>query len=151
AMDFLKNPAMLDEWRKYGGLETLMSYGLEPAASIAAGDHRALAAAFGRILPPAHWQFLRTLRPCFDCGDYFFVHAGVRPGIPLSEQRASDMLWIREDFLLNEEDFGKIVVHGHTPVMEPDVRPNRININTGAYATGRLTCLRLEQDRLDFV
>jgi len=79
------------------------------------------------------------------------VHAGVRPGTPLSRQREEDLLWIREDFLLHEEPFEKIIVHGHTPVKEPDVRKNRINIDTGAYATGRLTCLKLEQDQILFI
>ena len=91
------------------------------------------------------------MKSSFTCGDYFFAHAGVRPGVPLAQQREEDLLWIRQDFLLYEEDFSKIVVHGHTPVPQPDVRPNRINIDTGAYATGRLTCLRLEDDRIDFI
>ena len=72
-------------------------------------------------------------------------------GIPLSKQREEDLLWIREDFLLCEEEFGKIIVHGHTPVREPDIHPNRINIDTGAYATGRLTCLMLEGDERYFI
>ena len=79
------------------------------------------------------------------------MHAGVRPGVPLNKQREEDLLWIRQDFLLYEEDFSKIIVHGHTPVMEPEVRPNRINIDTGAYATGQLTCLVLEGDKVDFI
>jgi serine/threonine protein phosphatase 1 len=72
----------------------------------------------------------------------------VKPGVPLERQREEDMLWIREDFLLHEEDFGKLIVHGHTPVREPDFRDNRINIDTGAYATGKLTCLIIEGDEL---
>jgi hypothetical protein len=80
-----------------------------------------------------------------------FVHAGIRPGISLNKQRQEDLLWIRQDFLLCKEQFSKIIVHGHTPMPEPDIRSNRINIDTGAYATGRLTCLRLEEDRFDFI
>jgi serine/threonine protein phosphatase 1 len=75
----------------------------------------------------------------------------VRPGIPLYEQSEQDLLWIREDFLLHEENFGKVIVHGHTPAREPEIRPNRINIDTGAYATGRLTCLVLEDDQMRFL
>jgi serine/threonine protein phosphatase 1 len=75
----------------------------------------------------------------------------VRPGIALQEQSEQDLLWIREDFLLYEEDFGKVVVHGHTPAGEPEIRSNRINIDTGAYATGRLTCLVLEDDQVSFL
>ncbi len=89
-------------------------------------------------------NFLTNLVPFFECGDFLFVHAGVKPGVPLARQREEDLLWIREDFLLCEEGFSKIVVHGHSPVREPDVRPNRINIDTGAYATGRLTCFIIE-------
>jgi len=75
----------------------------------------------------------------------------VRAGILLAGQRHGDLLWVRNDFLLCEEDFGKIIVHGHSPVKEPDIRPNRINIDTGAYATGRLTCLVLEDDGMRFL
>ncbi|MDW4658077.1 serine/threonine protein phosphatase, partial [Escherichia coli] len=74
-------------------------------------------------------------------------HAGVRPGIALKQQRKEDLLWIRDDFLVSEDDFGKIVVHGHTPVQEAELLHNRINVDTGAYATGRLTCVKLEGPR----
>jgi serine/threonine protein phosphatase 1 len=107
--------------------------------------------AFRRALPDSHRNFMQGLALSFTCGDFFFAHAGVRPGIPLRQQRPEDLLWIREEFLLHEEDFGKIVVHGHTPAREPDVRPNRINIDTGAYATGRLTCLVLEGEQISFL
>ena len=81
----------------------------------------------------------------------FFVHAGVRPGVPLFQQREEDLLWIRDDFLLYEGKFSKVIVHGHTPVMAPDVRSNRVNLDTGAYATGHLTCLVLEGDQAFFL
>ena len=73
-----------------------------------------------------------------------FVHAGVRPSVPLDEQRPADLLWIRHEFLRAQTPFEKIVVHGHTPETEPVVRSNRIGIDTGAVFTGRLTALRLE-------
>ena len=148
---FVANPAVLEDWQHYGGLQTLVSYGITPPIDTGRDGHAKLAAAFDLILPDSHRRFLDNLRLSFTCGDYFFVHAGVRPGIPLTKQREEDLLWICRDFLLCEEEFGKIIVHGHTPVPEPDVRPNRINIDTGAYATGRLTCLRLEEDRVEFV
>jgi serine/threonine protein phosphatase 1 len=94
---------------------------------------------------------LHKLALSFTCGDFFFAHAGVRPGIALDQQSPDDLLWIRDDFLSHEESFGKVVVHGHTPSHEPVIRPNRINIDTGAYATGRLTCLVLEGDRVNFL
>jgi len=148
---FLQDPTILDHWRQYGGLETLLSYGLGPSVNMDQAEQAELAAAFERALPESHRLFLGRLKLSFTCGDYFFVHAGVRPGISLANQREDDLLWIREDFLLWEADFRKIIVHGHTPVHEPDIRPNRINIDTGAYATGRLTCLMLEGDKRTFI
>jgi serine/threonine protein phosphatase 1 len=142
--DFLQDPSTLPDWRALGGLQTLMSYGLKPSINPDAAQQVELAQALDTVLPKQHRQFLRGLPRSFSCGDFFFVHAGVRPGVPLAEQREEDLLWIRDDFLVCEDDFGKIVVHGHTPVSEPDIRPNRINIDTGAYATGRLTCLIIE-------
>jgi serine/threonine protein phosphatase 1 len=84
------------------------------------------------------------LQLSFVCGDFLFVHAGLRPLIPIQQQTEDDLLWIRDDFLLWDKEFEKIVVHGHTPVLEPDIRFNRINIDTGAFATGRLTCMTIE-------
>ena len=104
--------------------------------------------ALKRALPEKHRHFLKASERTFTCGDFHFVHAGVRPGIPLGQQSEEDLLWIREDFLIHEEQFEKIIVHGHTPVMDPDIRPNRINIDTGAFATGHLTCLVLEGQTL---
>lgn len=150
-LEFLRNPEILRPWGQFGGLTTLLSYGLTPSLNPADEEQVKLAEELDRVLPPDHRQFLGALPLSFSCGDYFFVHAGVRPGESLSRQRDEDLLWIRDEFLLHEEAFEKIVVHGHTPVMEPDVRRNRINIDTGAYATGRLTCLRLEGDEISFL
>jgi serine/threonine protein phosphatase 1 len=149
--DFVTNPPILEEWQRLGGLETLMSYGITPSINPDAAAQSRLAAALNQALPESHRHFLGDLKSSFTCGDFFFVHAGVRPGIPLAKQREEDLLWIRRDFLLCEDDFGKIVVHGHTPVAQPDIRPNRINIDTGAYATGRLTCLMLVDDKMEFI
>ena len=149
--EFLSNPPILEDWQRYGGLETLMSYGITPSINANAATQVQLAVAFDQALPDSHRRFIGDLKPSFTCGDFFFVHAGVRPGVPLTKQREEDLLWIREDFLLYEEDFSKIIVHGHTPVPQPDVRPNRINIDTGAFATGQLTCLILEDDEVDFI
>ena len=144
ALSFMRDPRVLSEWRQFGGLETLLSYGLKPRLNPLPGESAELALAWQRLLPISHREFLQTLQSSYSCGDFFFVHAGVKPGIPLTEQHEEDLLWIREDFLLHDGNFGKVVVHGHTPVAEPDFHGNRINIDTGAYATGRLTCLRLE-------
>lgn len=149
--EFLGNPGILKAWAQYGALPTLMSYGLTPTMNAGPEEQADLAASLSKIMPKSHNEFLADLKLSFTCGDFFFVHAGVRPGTPLSRQREDDLLWIREDFLLHEEPFEKIIVHGHTPVMEPEVRQNRINIDTGAYATGRLTCLKLEHDKIEFI
>jgi serine/threonine protein phosphatase 1 len=151
ALEFLSDPTKLSEWKQVGGMSTLLSYGVKTAGRTDAEAEEQTAIAFRRALPESHLRFLGSLVLSFNCGDYFFSHAGARPGIPLRDQHQQDLLWIRDDFLLYEEDFGKVVVHGHTPVMTPDIRPNRINIDTGAYATGRLTCLVLEGDKISFL
>jgi serine/threonine protein phosphatase 1 len=145
ALNVLHDPSLLAQWKSIGGLNTILSYGVTPVWTDSQ-SMSAVAIAFANNLPEHHLRFLQNLPLSFTCGDFFFVHAGARPGIRLQEQSENDLLWIREDFLLHEEDFGKVVVHGHTPTLEPDIRPNRINIDTGAYATGRLTCLVLEDD-----
>jgi serine/threonine protein phosphatase 1 len=150
-LKFLQEPEVLKHWQQFGGLDTLMSYGLTGEFSTNAEQLAGLAAALDKAMPAEHHRFLNQLVPSYSCGDFFFVHAGVRPGIPLTEQRQEDLLWIRDEFLLHEGGFDKIIVHGHTPVLEPEIRSNRINIDTGAYATGRLTCIILEGDQMWFM
>ncbi len=151
AAEFISNPSVWPNWKSIGGVNTLLSYGVTPSIGDDPRELKELSTAFRQALPDDHRRFLESLALSFTRGDFFFTHAGVRPGIPLEQQRQADLLWIREDFLLHEEDFGKVVVHGHTPTREPDIRPNRINIDTGAYATGRLTCLVLEGDQIRFI
>ena len=150
-LEFLRDPKMLEHWRKYGGLDTLMSYRAAPQFNASEAELETLADRLFAALPARHRDFLAGLTTSFSCGDYFFAHAGVRPRVPLDQQREQDLLWILEEFLQSEYDFGKIIVHGHTPVAEPEIHPNRINIDTGAYATGKLTCLVLEQDKRWFI
>lgn len=148
AVQFLSDPSVLSEWKQVGGMNTLLSYGVKPSTRDDPRQQQDVAAAFRQALPESHYRFMQGLALSFTCGDFFFTHAGVRPGIPLRQQREHDLLWIRDDFLLHEEDFGKVIVHGHTPTKEPDVRPNRVNIDTGAFATGKLSCLVLQGDRM---
>jgi serine/threonine protein phosphatase 1 len=150
-LEFLKNPTVLAGWRLYGGADTLRSYGLAPPLNPDEKECAVLASRLDQVLPEAHRRFLGALALSFTCGDFFFVHAGVRPGIALARQAQTDLLWIREEFLLHERAYEKTIVHGHTPVIEPDIRPHRINIDTGAYATGRLTCLVLERNHIRFI
>ena len=147
----LRERRLFDQWMRLGGLETLVSYGVAHEKLANGNSIAKLQAAFHDALPPAHFRFFRQLRPSFACGDFFFAHAGVKPRVELSHQKESDLLWIREEFLNSSEDFGKIVVHGHTPVSEIDIGPNRINIDTGAFATGRLTCLVMEGSSLSVI
>jgi serine/threonine protein phosphatase 1 len=141
---FLSEPAILDEWRLCGGLETLVSYGLKPSINPGVSEQTRLAEELAKSIPKRHLEFLESLDLSFSCGDFLFVHAGIRPGVPIRRQREEDLLWIREEFLFWEQRFEKFVVHGHTPVPTPDIRSNRINIDTGAFATGRLTCMVIE-------
>jgi serine/threonine protein phosphatase 1 len=146
-IEFLRNPSILSEWSKYGGMQTLISYGLTPSTKVDALAQNALAEEFAfALIESRHTQFFTRLKNSFSCGDFFFAHAGVKPGVPLARQRDEDLFWIRDDFLLHEGQFEKMVVHGHTPVNNPDFRDNRINIDTGAYATGRLTCLIIDKE-----
>jgi hypothetical protein len=141
---FLADSRTLDEWRQCGGLETLTSYGLKPTISPDRHEQLRLAEKLAGVLPKQHLEFLGSLDLSFNCGDFLFVHAGIRPGVPINEQTEDDLLWIRDDFLTYEQPFERFVVHGHTPVRAPDLRSNRINIDTGAFATGRLTCIVIE-------
>jgi serine/threonine protein phosphatase 1 len=102
-------------------------------------------------IPRQHLLFLRDLAIRHRVGPYFFVHAGVRPGVKLDQQSRQDMMWIREPFLSSRADHGAVVVHGHTPKREPIVQPNRIAIDTGAVLGGALTCVVLEADKLAFL
>lgn len=147
-LEVLKDPTKLAQWRHYGGLLTLLSYGITPSMNPTTEEQVELIEALKRAIPSEHLAFLNQLPSSFTCGDFFFAHAGVRPGIPLDKQRDEDLLWIRDEFLNSKNNFGKYVVHGHTPVSVPDIRPNRINIDTGAYATGNLTLLTIQGDNL---
>jgi serine/threonine protein phosphatase 1 len=151
AIKCLSDRGLFDQWLRLGGLETLVSYGV-PAETLANGKQIAeLQSAFHGALPQAHFRFFRDLKNSFECGDFFFAHAGVKPNVELSRQKENDLLWIRGEFLTSKDDFGKIIVHGHTPTREIEVAPNRINIDTGAFATGLLSCLVIEGEELSVI
>ena len=151
AIRCLSDPNVFDQWMRLGGIETLTSYGVLPGALANGRPIVELQAAFHAALPQSHLRFLRNLQLSFNCGDFFFAHAGVKPDVELSKQKETDLLWIREEFLSSHKDFGKIVVHGHTPARVIEIEPNRINIDTGAFATGRLTCLVIEENSLSVI
>jgi serine/threonine protein phosphatase 1 len=131
-------------WLKFGGYETLASYGV-PVATL--GDDLPPIETLRRFIPERHRAFLDNLPDAIRFGDYVFVHAGVRPGIPLEQQDPTDMRWIRNDFLDHKGDHGAFIVHGHSISTEPDIQPNRLGIDTGAYRSGTLTALGLEGDQ----
>jgi len=143
-LQFLTDPGITPAWMAYGGEATLYSYGMRPPDSRRVEDVLAAQKTFIQALPPEHLAFLKALKLVHMEGDYAFVHAGFREGVPIEFQDPQDMMWIRDEFLFSDADFGKVAVHGHTITERPDIRPNRIGIDTGAFATGTLTCLVLE-------
>jgi serine/threonine protein phosphatase 1 len=150
-MQSIADPARLAIWAANGGLETMISYGVPASRKDVDVRPQYLAEAIAASMPDSHLAFLEGLRLGVTFGDYLFVHAGVHPALPLNAQRKEDCLFIREPFLSHRGSFGKIVVHGHTPVPEPEVRSNRIGIDTGAFFTGHLTALRLEAESRAFL
>lgn len=142
-LEALESDEVLRQFLRYGGRETLLSYPIDRDAYTRAelAETRALARA---AVPQADLEYIRSFEDQIELGDYLFVHAGIRPGVPLEDQRTGDLRWIREPFLDHQDSFGPVVVHGHTIFAEPEVRHNRIGIDTGAYTSGRLTALGLE-------
>jgi serine/threonine protein phosphatase 1 len=148
-MRFLDNPTDSAGWLRFGGVETLRSYGVaapapdDPAACLHARD------LLLQRMPSSHLRFLERLELMLVVGDYAFVHAGVQPGVDLRSQREEDLLWIRQEFLADEGPFEKIVVHGHSWTDDkPQILPHRIGLDTGAYATGVLTAVRLDGENI---
>jgi serine/threonine protein phosphatase 1 len=148
---FLRDASVADEWRRFGGLETLISYGVPVGSLMVGRGYEEAAQALRAAVPKAHVDFIAALQTSLSLGRYFLCHAGIRPGVALERQSAEDLLWIREPFLGSRADFGKIVVHGHTPREKPELLANRINVDTGAYMTSRLTCAVLETDSVRFL
>jgi serine/threonine protein phosphatase 1 len=144
-LQFLDDASIGPTWASFGGESTLLSYGVRTTPGlIGMRRYEGMRQQLVEKMPQSHAAFLRGLQLSYQAGDYLFAHAGVRPGVPLDQQDPDDLMWIRETFLSSSVDHGKIVVHGHTPTDEPQVRVNRIGIDTGAFASGILTCLVLE-------
>jgi serine/threonine protein phosphatase 1 len=137
---------ILASWLTFGGSECLQSYGLDPAPLRRMGEAAALPL-IATVIPTEHVRFIQGFADTLSFGDYLFVHAGIRPGLDLSTQRQADLRWIRSPFLEDDRDHGFIVVHGHSISDAVEMRRNRIGIDTGAYRSGILTALRLEDDQ----
>jgi len=133
-------------WLRYGGVATLASYGVEVRPDLRSDEAELLRlqSAARRSVPGRHLDFINTMSLMHAEGGYAFVHAGIRPGVAFDRQSRDDLLWIRDEFLQSKADHGKVVVHGHTIYDSPDVQSNRIGIDTGAFFSGRLTCLVLD-------
>lgn len=144
-LDFLEDPDKGASWLRFGGDATVYSYGVRFPDDVAPDGRMVyIRDRLLEAVPERHLAFLGDLALTWEIGDYFFVHAGVNPERPLTDQVPEDLLWIREVFLESERDFGKIVVHGHSVTSLPEVRENRIGIDTGACYSNNLTCLVLE-------
>ena len=139
-----------DDWLRFGGRQCLDSYGIDGAA-VAALSPRDAGRAIRRAIPADHGAFLRSFGDTLSIGGYLFVHAGIRPGIPLARQSQADLRWIRGAFLDDDRDHGVVVVHGHTISDGVIETSNRIGIDTGAYRSGILTALVLERDQRRYI
>ncbi len=148
---FLDETHLGRAWCRNGGLETVRSYAGNSLPEGVENDMAALQLILSQAMPPAHVRFLARLPLTHREGDYLFVHAGIRPGVALEDQEPSDLLWIRDDFLFDSRPLGVTVVHGHTPVPAPEIRANRIGIDTAAYRSGALTALVLEGSDMKFL
>lgn len=131
-LDFYLEHRELELFLGNGGYSTLLSYGFQRSRQDPSFQ-----------VPERHLHFYQSLSPYYETADYIFVHAGLRPGIPLPEQDLDDLIWSRFEFIRSTHDFGKRVVFGHTPFSVPLVEPNKIGIDTGAVYGGPLTCLVL--------
>jgi serine/threonine protein phosphatase 1 len=155
-LKFLDQPEAGLNWLYNGGDVSLFSYGVEAsvihdAFFLGRAGLVEARADFRKLLPDDHQQFYRNLRLSFRAGGYFFAHAGIRPGVALDQQAEADLMWIRDEFLRHLGGFEAAVVHGHTPTQEPEDLPNRICIDTLAFASGRLTAVGLEGERRWFL
>ena len=151
-LNFMTNPEFGPKWAAYGGRETLVSYGVRPPRN--QNNLEEWQQAHGsllEVLPMEHENFLMQLLPSLRIGEYGFVHAGLKPGVPFELQSERDLLWIRDEFLNDGGKLDVIAVHGHTPIDQPFFDGRRINVDTGAYISGRLTAVRLEDDTVAFL
>jgi len=145
-LESLGNIDIFKQFVRFGGKETLLSFGISEHDYTEAGWEE-LHAMMLAAIPQRMLDFIRTFEDQVQVGDYLFVHAGISPAVGLEQQKRSDLRWIREPFLSHEGWHGAVVVHGHTISENPELRENRIGIDTGAYASGVLTALGLEGER----
>lgn len=151
-LDFLDDSSLLETWLGLGGQATLLNYGVKaPGTGFSPRRAESVRESLLEAMPGEHLNFLSDLKHYYQLGDYVFVHAGIRPGIPLEKQSTDDLLWIRDDFLDSHDDHDWKIVHGHTIRERAQAHPHRISVDTGAYATGVLSCVILEDDQVRFL
>lgn len=144
ALTFMDDPESIAGWLTWGGREMLYSYGIKCGLSPSPEELNRLSGELKMTMPPEHVALLENGELSHRAGGYYFVHAGIRPGVPLEDQRFEDQLYIREPFISSTRNHGAVIVHGHTISEQVQFLPNRIGIDTGAYYTGVLSCLVLE-------
>ncbi len=150
-IEALEDCRAADYWLRNGGLETISSYRSAHSSTNGQASSEELMHLFKAKLPKEHLAFLKTLQLSFQLGDYFFVHAGVNPERSLDEQVEQDMLWIRDRFLFSEKDFGKVIIHGHTPGKDVDEADNQVGIDTAAVYGGCLTAMMIESNKHQYL
>ncbi|MCK5872975.1 MAG: serine/threonine protein phosphatase [Methylococcales bacterium] len=150
-LEFLHDPNSATAWFSFGGLSTLISYNIKITGIPSPQQLSSLQIELRENIPNTHIKFFQQLLPYYEKDGYYFVHAGVKPGVQLKKQRLEDMLWIRDKFLNSQRFHGKVIVHGHSITDAPDIHTNRIGIDTGAYDSNILTCLVLENDEKRFL
>ncbi|MEM8800408.1 MAG: metallophosphoesterase family protein [Pseudomonadota bacterium] len=148
-LSFIADAPQNEQWLRFGGIETLQSYGI--STELIERDIDEAREVFAQSFPATHRAFLNSLQFSHTVGDFYFCHAGIRPGVPLAAQAIDDLMWIREPFLSSSADHGKVIVHGHSITDDVEVRDNRIGLDIGAFASDRLACLRIEDDNLSFL
>lgn len=138
-----------NDWLSFGGRQMMESYGVGKKELYEAGGD--VGALLREVMPKSHRKFFEKLELMKQIGGYLFVHAGIRPGVPIDEQEQADLVWIRDRFLKSDRDHGVVVVHGHTISEKPQNKANRIGVDTGCYATGQLTAVRLQGSERAFI
>ncbi len=150
---FLEDARHGAAWQRFGGTETLLSYGVRPPRGAsddpAAWEHSRRQ--LGSMLPPSHLEFFRDLVLFEERGGYFFVHAGIDPARPVLAQSEAEYLWIRDAFLQDDRKLSHVIVHGHTPEPSPVTDRRRVGTDTGAYASGVLTAARIDSAGVRFI
>lgn len=142
-LKLLNEPRIAADWLRFAGRDALMSYGIDARYILRHGGIAALEAALEQMVPSRHKSLIESMPVLVEIGELIFVHAGIRSGVPLASQIDDDFLWIREPFLTRGPELPLIVIHGHTPTKHPYFGNGRIGIDTGAYATGNLTVVRI--------